>query len=216
MKIQSSSNPNSECQRCCTCCKKGGPAFHLEDKTLIESGIILSKFLYTIRAGEPSYDNVKNRIAPAATDIIKIKSKKNSHVCILLDESTKACTVYENRPLECRVLKCWDTAEIERIYAKDRLTRKDLFYQIKDIWNLVSDHQKRCSYSIIQNILDDQKNAALEANLQIVQEMIRYDKHIRSLLAEKGGMDPAMIDFLFGRPLAQTIKLYGHNTSGIF
>ena len=52
--------PISECVRCGTCCGKGGPAFHHEDKMLIEQGIILSKHLYTIRAGEPVYDNVTN------------------------------------------------------------------------------------------------------------------------------------------------------------
>jgi Fe-S-cluster containining protein len=35
----------TKCIRCGTCCKKGGPSFHLEDKMLIEKGIILSKYL---------------------------------------------------------------------------------------------------------------------------------------------------------------------------
>ena len=39
--------PISECMRCGTCCKKGGPSFHHADKTLIEAGVIESKYLYT-------------------------------------------------------------------------------------------------------------------------------------------------------------------------
>jgi Fe-S-cluster containining protein len=207
MTPHSTNRPSGKCQRCCTCCKKGGPALHLEDKPLIETGIISSKHLYTIRQGEPSYDNVNNRIEPAAADIIKIKSQKNNQACILLDEQNSACSIYDNRPLECRILECWDTREIEKLYVKNRLTRKDLFYQMNDIWDLVSDHQNRCSYSTIQEMLAEQKSTGEETNHQALQEMIRYDKHIRSLLAEKGGMDPEMMDFLFGRPLAQTIRL---------
>lgn len=215
MKSESIPRPTNKCLRCCTCCKKGGPAFHLEDKTLIESGIILSKYLYTIRQDEPAYDNIQNRIESAATDIIKIKSKNNSHVCALLDESNHACTIYKHRPLECRVLECWDTKEIERIYTKDRLTRKDLFYPMKDIWDLISDHQERCAYSIIQKIMNSKKGAKEEENRRTLLEMIRYDKHIRSLLAEKGGIDPEIMDFLFGRPLEQTIKLFGQQAVGL-
>ncbi|MCK4470021.1 MAG: hypothetical protein KAU60_16920, partial [Desulfobacterales bacterium] len=32
--------------------------------------------------------------------------------------------------------------------------------------------------------------------------------HLRSLLAEKAVINPDIIDFLFGRPLTETIKMY--------
>jgi Fe-S-cluster containining protein len=208
MKTERFKKPINECVRCATCCKKGGPGLHLEDRKRIEDGAIPLKHLYTIRRGEPAYDNIKNCILPAASDIIKITSKKNAHSCTFLDESNNACSIYENRPLECRVLKCWDTQEIERIYAKNRLTRKDVLFQVKDIWNLVSDHEKRCSYSKITEMLPFLMRQRDERSLQELREMIRYDTHFRSLLAEKGGMDPELMDFLFGRPLGETIKRF--------
>ena len=131
--------PISECARCGTCCIKGGPSFHHEDKELIDKGIILSKFLYTIREGELSYDNVKECLLPAASDIIKIKGQKDSWTCAFFNENE--CTIYDNRPLECRLLTCWDTREIEKVYSKNRLTRKDLLSAVEGLWDLIEEHQ---------------------------------------------------------------------------
>ena len=62
----------------------------------------------------------------AASDIIKIKSRPGGRVCAFYDEATAACRVYTYRPAECRALNCRDTRDIETIYEKERLTRRDL------------------------------------------------------------------------------------------
>ena len=157
-----STTPITECIRCGTCCKKGGPSFHLEDKMLIEKGIILLKYLYTIREGEMTYDNIKECLVPAASDIIKIKGHKDSLACVFFDENENECTIYDNRPLECRVLKCWDTREIEEVYSKNRLTRKDFIVTIEGLWDLIEDHQARCSYEKLKSFLN-----ALKENKKI-------------------------------------------------
>jgi Fe-S-cluster containining protein len=198
-----------KCNRCGTCCKKGGPCFHLEDKMLIEKGIILSKYLYTIRAHELCYDNVKNSNLPAASDIIKIKGKKDSLTCVFFNETQNECTIYDNRPLECRVLKCWDTREIERIYAKNRLTRKDLLSTVEGLWGLVEDHQKRCSYKKLEFFIDTLKKDKKDKALKDILDIIKYDAQIRELVVKKGGLDPEMTDFIFGRPITETIRMYG-------
>jgi Fe-S-cluster containining protein len=77
--------PISECRRCGTCCKKGGPSFHRTDKALIEKGVIHSKYLYTIRQGELAYDNVRQCLEPVSSDVIKLKGKGETWTCILFD-----------------------------------------------------------------------------------------------------------------------------------
>ncbi|MFC1813875.1 YkgJ family cysteine cluster protein [Thermodesulfobacteriota bacterium] len=202
--------PISECIRCGTCCKKGGPSFHHEDKKLIDKGIILSKFLYTIREGELSYDNVKECHLPAASDIIKIKGQKDSWTCVFFNEDENECTIYDNRPLECRILTCWDTKEIEKMYSKNRLTRKDLLSSVEGLWDLIEDHQQRCAYDRLKRFANDLKaNKKEDEALKGIHEIIEYDTRIRQLVAEKGGLDPAMVDFLFGRPITETIRMYG-------
>jgi Fe-S-cluster containining protein len=203
-----SSTVITECIRCGTCCKKGGPSFHDEDKMLIEKGIILSKDLYTIRIGELSYDNVKECLLPTTSDIIKIKGQKDSWVCVFFNEEKNECTIYDNRPLECRVLKCWDTREIEKVYSKNRLARKDLISTIEGLWDLIEDHQKRCSYDKLKDFVDALNSNKKDEALEGILEIIEYDTRIRELVVQKGGLDPDMTDFLFGRPITETIRMY--------
>lgn len=199
----------TECRRCGTCCKKGGPCFHIEDKMLIENGIILSKYLYTIRDHELCYDNVKKSVLPSASDIIKIKAQKDSLTCIFFNEKENECTIYDNRPLECRALKCWDTREIERIYSKNRLTRKDLISTIQGLWDLIEDHNRRCSYEKLTLFIDSLKKHKNDKALRGILHIVKYDAQIRELVVQKGGLDHEMTDFIFGRPITETIRMYG-------
>lgn len=199
----------TECMCCGICCKKGGPSFHREDKHLIEEGIILTKYLFTIRKGELAYDNVRHELLPLSSDLIKIKGKSNSKICIFFNESEKKCEIYNNRPTECKALKCWDTREIEKIYSKNRLTRKDLLFEIEGLWELVKDHQARCSYEKIKKILQKQDRNENEIQKEI-RQIIRYDTQIRHLVVKKGGMDSKILDFLFGQPLAVTLKSFAY------
>jgi Fe-S-cluster containining protein len=200
----------SECKRCGTCCTKGGPAFHHADKPLIDDGVIHSKYLYTIRKGEWAYDNVRQCLEPASSDIIKIKEKSDSRTCIFFDEKQSACAIYENRPLECRALKCWDTQELEDLYAKKRLTREDLISEIEGLWSLVKDHQQRCNYQTIQKLINAINSNAgdVQARLKLA-EIIKFDTEIRKLVISTAGLEPEMLEFLFGRPLTRTIKQMG-------
>jgi Fe-S-cluster containining protein len=199
----------SECIRCGTCCEKGGPCFHIEDRMLIEKGKIPSKYLYTIRKGELAHDNVKGCMTPVDSDIIKIKGKKDSWTCIFFNGVKKGCTIYDDRPLECRALKCWDTRKLEQIYANTRLTRTDLVSEVKGLWDLIKDHQARCDYKKIQPLI---KNLVGSKNIHArrkLLEIIRYDAEIRRLVISRGGLDPEILDFLFGRPLTKTLENYG-------
>jgi Fe-S-cluster containining protein len=197
------------CRRCGTCCKNGGPSFHLEDKMLLEKGRIPLKYIYTIRKGERCYDNIKECFLPASSDILKIKGQKDSWTCAFFNEIDNDCTIYDHRPMECRILKCWDTGEIRRIYAQNRLTRKDLILSVEGLWELVEDHQERCSYDMLKLFIDslekDNRHKALEGILSIIE----YDNKIRGLSVQKASLDPDLTDFLFGRPVTETIKIYG-------
>ncbi len=206
--------PRSSCIRCGVCCKKGGPTIHTEDKKQIEEGKIPLKFLFTIRKHEPAFDNIQNLIAPANTDIIKIKSKKDSSACIFYDSSNAECRIYANRPIECRELKCWDTREISLLYDKNRINRKTLLSGIKDLSDLIQDHQNRCSYKKIAELADMVKCNPIEKKdaLQKLNEMLRYDYSIRHLIVEKDKQASEMLDFLFGRPLTATMQLFGLKT----
>ena len=208
-KIIRPENSETNCIRCGTCCEKGGPGFHQEDRTLIDAGRISSRCLFTIRQGELAYDNVRGGLMPGDSDIIKIKGKAATWTCIFFDEPSKQCTIYDDRPRECRTLKCWDTRELAKMYARRRLTREDLISEVEGLWDLIAGHQKRCDYAKIQKLIKDLEGSPKNNARRELAEIIKYDIEIRELVVSKGGMDPEMLDFLFGRPLTKTLPNYG-------
>jgi len=197
------------CRQCGTCCRKGGPSFHLEDRAIIDEGRIQAKDLFTIRQGELAHENVQGRISPVKTDIIKIKGKKGIWECIFLDEKTNRCAIYADRPVECRALRCWDTRKLEAIYNRTRLTRKDLLQNVAGLWELVEDHQRRCDYRTILCLAGKTSQTPGIVERKKLIEIIGFDTQIRILTTQQGGIQMGLTEFLFGRPLTVTLPLMG-------
>jgi Fe-S-cluster containining protein len=199
-------NPSAitECKRCGICCDKGGPAFHIEDRTLVDSGLIPAGRLVTLRRGEIVNDSIKGSLLPLESEMIKIKGLGLSWTCVFFDKAGSACRIYEHRPLECRILKCWDTRDIEAVYSQGRLTRKDILSGIPALWSLIADHDRRCSHVELRKLLDS-KTGGADAE-KTIREMVAYDRSIRTLVVEKAGVEPDMLDFIFGRPLQEAVR----------
>ena len=188
------------------CCKKGGPAFHTEDADLVHNGMIQAKYLYTLRRGEWGYDPVLKKVMPLNSEIIKTREISESRACVFFTGTENSCRIYKNRPMECRVLKCWDTREIETIYCRNLLTRKALLSGMPDLWALIEDHDRQCSYEMVQNLLYSGMKISAPDRKTSILEMIQYDRQIRILVVEKAGMDPDLLDFILGRPLLETVR----------
>jgi Fe-S-cluster containining protein len=204
-----SSNGFSSCRCCGTCCKKGGPAFHGTDRPLIEKGIIQIRYLYTIRKGELVHDPIRGGLLPVNSEIIKIKSKADMGDCTFYGGQSEQCRIYTDRPLECRLLKCWDTHAIEEMYERDRLSRGDILKDVDGLWELVADHEKRCGYGRLGNLISKLKKGHRKHLADDLGESINYDNQLRQLVIEKCQIKPEMLDFLFGRPLEKTIVMFG-------
>ena len=197
-----------QCRRCGTCCCKGGPALHLEDEELVVSGRIPLKELFTIRQGEPAFDNVRGVVSPAPTDIIKIKgAAQTDATCRFLNQEEVGCTIYDHRPVECRVLTCWDSRAITEMYDRDRLTRDRLLSRLPGLSDLVAEHQERCSYRGI-GLLTERIKSAQDENGEAAKALlatVRYDQSLRQVTVERSRLDRELLDFLFGLPLTETL-----------
>ena len=181
------------CRQCGTCCRKGGPALHREDRHLVMDGLIAAEALYTIRAGEAgSGQTFAGRRSYADTDIIKIKGKGDGWCCRFLDDESSRCTIYDRRPTECKALQCWDTRAIEALYHRERLARKDLLEDAKGLWDLIADHDQRCAYHTIRRLAEQLSSDTPEraAACSVITDMVKYDESLRHLLVGKRGMPP--------------------------
>ena len=203
-------NHSNLCQRCGVCCEKGGPSLHLKDRHLVDSGRIPARRLFTIRRGELARDNVKGTLIPLTAEIIKIKGQSGRWTCQFYDSQTRGCGIYDHRPVECRALNCRDTRRIANIYDTDRLTRQDLLSGVRGLWELVEDHEQHCSYEGLDaRIREGMSHGPRLKGEAAILEILRFDAHIRQLAVEKGGLDSRMLEFIFGRPLADTIRMFG-------
>jgi Fe-S-cluster containining protein len=202
------------CRRCGTCCRKGGPALHLEDRPLIENGVIPSHRLYTIRPGELARDNTASGyLQPVTADIIKIKAAQDPTsgrwTCSYYDRKGSGCRIYAHRPLECKTLQCWDPSALLAIYNRNRLTRKDLLGNVAGLWELIETHQHLCSLEKLHTLtlIIAKKGADAAENIQI-NRIISYDRHLRTAVCSKSGIDYNMLEFLFGRPLTEIMPIH--------
>ena len=106
-------------------------------------------------------------------------------------------------------MKCWNTRDIEAVYEKDRLTRRDILAGVAGLWGLITDHEKQCAHDAINRAIQDLHGAFSKQAQEVIAGAVRYDRAIRQLVLENGNIAPDMIDFLFGRPLTVTLKSYG-------
>lgn len=196
------------CRRCGVCCEKGGPGLHQADHALVDEGHIPGRCLFTLRRGELARDNVMGTLAPLTAEIIKIKGRRPEWTCLFYNRKDRSCGIYGHRPLECRVLNCRDTRQIEAIYGIDRLTRRDLLAGVHGLWDLVENHEWRCSYTRLAKLVGQGARGGRLIRSEAILEMLRFDAHIRQLTVDKGRMDQGMLDFIFGRPLADTIHMF--------
>lgn len=127
----------TSCIQCGTCCRKGGPVLHHEDKGLLDSGLIRAEHLITIRKGEPAFSPLSGKVEPASCELIKINGRKGEWTCCFFDAETPACTIYAHRPLECRLLECWDTEKLISVINKNTLAGSTLFNLMMSLWILL-------------------------------------------------------------------------------
>ena len=201
------SNSRTHCIRCGECCLGSSPTLQIADVSLVYDGFIERGNLYTIRLGELVRDNIRGELRVTDKEIIKIKEKEKNRGCIYYDEKAKACTIYEYRPIQCKALACWDESEFMRVYARPKVDRRDIIRD-KIVLGLMNEHNKRCSYSELDKCVRQIEQEGDRAIGRIL-EALRFDHHIRAFTSKKLGIDLSEMDFLFGRPLTQTITMFG-------
>jgi hypothetical protein len=171
-------------------------------------GVIHTRHLYTIRKGEWATDPVQGGLIRVDDDIIKIKGRDGNWACCFFDEGSSFCRIYADRPVECRLLECWDTSRLEQAYRLGRLSRKDLLADVQGLWELIEDHERRCDYNAVRRFLERRSGRGRAGLERELSEMVRYDSELRRLMVAKGGLEAEMLDFLLGRPVEHVLRLF--------
>ncbi len=181
---------------------------HLEDLCLIEQGIMGFRELVTIRRDEPAYNPCHEKVMPSASEFIKVKGRGKSWSCLFFEDNGNSCSVYQNRPLECRLLFCRDTGQLTKIIGEDLLSRRALLAKDDPVLDLIERHEQECSYGLVNNLLTEENQVRddIEARLTVLvgRDLAVRDGFLRSF---PGRRDEEL--FLFGRPLFLVLAPYG-------
>ena len=196
------------CVQCGDCCRNSSPTLHLEDLELLRQEKIPWDRLVTIRAGEPAVNPHSGKPFFVPTDYIKIREKKDPRECSFLDPETDTCTLYQDRPLQCRAQACWDSSQLDELMNEEQLTREDLFANVEPLLKLIEEHDNRCSFEKMRSLFDELKETEGK-NIDAIIELLAFDEHIRQFTVEKMNLPEEVLDLVFGRNLSERVGLFG-------
>jgi len=199
----------TRCKRCGTCCLKGGPVLHQEDKKILRAGHIGYQHLVTIRKGELAFNPIISKLEPVRQELIKVHGKGKNWSCFFYDEKKASCTIYAHRFLECRLLKCWDTSGIVPAIGKNTIIRADIINSNDPITEVIKTHEQECSYQDVENLISNLSGTDKSKSLAKLTDLVRKDLAIRSYAISDLGLEAMFELFIFGRPLFKVLSARG-------
>jgi Fe-S-cluster containining protein len=200
----------NECIRCGTCCMKGGPALHTDDLQLVSRNKIHPEHLVTIRQGEPALSPLGNKLEYLQSEIIKLKGQANDWACLFFDKQSSSCMIYQHRPKECTLLKCWDTADLEKVLYKKLLNRSDIIPGDGPVQEYIALHEKECSLAGLSSLLSSLPvESSQDEVMAELTHMVQKDMAIRARALASSDFQEKTELFVFGRPLFIILQNFG-------
>jgi Fe-S-cluster containining protein len=196
------------CRQCGECCRGASPTLMLEDLELLRDERIPWRNLMTLRVGEPAHSPLTNEAFFLAEERIKIREKTGKKECVFLIGETNLCSIYPNRPMQCRAQACWDPKLALDLAEEPCLTRRDIFRDVKVLIELLDEHDRRCSFDKLKNAFDELKQSKGKTIDQAV-ELLAFDDHFRNFIKETLNIPEDTVELVFGRSLADRVRLFG-------
>ena len=201
------------CRRCGQCCLAGGPALHREDLALVRNGTLARRDLVCLRAGEYARDDITGKLAGLDREIVKIgwavpSRPQAPYACRFHAPKDRSCRIHAARPAECRALFCEDTGAVRAMYAKERLTRKDLTDTSGGLWELIVFHDRTFPAAHAARLARRAASGDRKAEVPL-EDAVMAEASFRRTFLERCGADPGEMDFLFGRSLERLAAQFG-------
>lgn len=199
------------CIRCGTCCQGSTPSLHPEDITLVDQGVIALGDLVTLRSGEVVYDNIQGKVRELTEELVKVREQDESQACLFYGLQGAGCGIYDNRPLQCRILECWNPEKLIGLFESRKIKRTELIAD-DGMAELVAAHEGRASLSRLKRLLlshSEENNREAE-----IVDLVNYDLHFREFLTDKLSLSAGETVFYFGRPLLECMAGLGFEVTG--
>jgi Fe-S-cluster containining protein len=180
----------------------------MEDLELLRQGKVSWNALYTLRRGEPVRSPFEDKLFFLLDERIKIREKNGSRECALFDGANDLCTIYADRPTQCRAQACWDPSLAKQVAEQPYLTRRDIFQEVELLLDLMTEHDKRCAFDKLKAAFEALEKSKGE-NVDEVLELLAYEDHFRHFLGEQLKIPEDFLELVFGRSFADQVSVFG-------
>ena len=197
------------CVQCGECCRMGSPTLHLEDLLLLQSGKIPWDQILTLRIGEPARSPFDGRPFVLSEERIKVREKEGLRECVFLISETGCCSIYSDRPLQCRAQACWDPIPARDTAELPFLLREHVFKDVGLLLEIIAEHETRCGFAVITDAFEALSRSADGGNVQEVLRLLSYEEHFRQFVSDKFKIPAENMELLFGRSFARMSSLFG-------
>ena len=202
-------SPENTCRRCGQCCQQGGAALHSADRDLVVTGHLQLTDLITVRAGELAIQPLADSPVRVEKEFLKLQSQGSSWCCRFYDFQEKGCSIYQYRPLACRLLDCSHPDELLSIAGRDLLTRFDLIPADDPLTKLVNRHLKICPYPDLNRYYFSGIKNLNRDEIAELNQLINHDLGLRMEAGDRFGLSLDQELFYFGRPMFQIFQQLG-------
>jgi hypothetical protein len=186
----------------------GSPTLHLEDLVLLQSGKIPWDQLVTLRKGEPARSPFDGRPFVLPQERIKVREKEGLRECAFLISQIDRCSIYVDRPLQCRAQACWDPIPARDTAELPFLLRDHIFEGVEVLLEIIAEHEARCGFAVLSGTFEELSRSN-GGNVQEVLRLLSYEEHFRQFVSDKFKIPARNMELLFGRSFAQMSTLFG-------
>ena len=193
------------CLGCGTCCRRSSPTLYAADHQRICPEGLHKKQLYTLRPGERVSSIRQGRSMLLEQEMIKVAERPGSG-CVYLRENK--CSVYSNRPHQCRCLQCWSGRHAGQDQDQRRLNRATIYAGDQTALALIREYDIKLPAREITRDLE----AAVEGEVPARERLLAYlelDHRLRLGISARYGYDQEELPLLLGRPVREVMGLYG-------
>ena len=196
------------CVGCGECCRMASPTLHAEDLPLLKGGKIPWERLITLRKGEPVRSPFDGKPFILSEERIKVAEKQGSRGCVFLDSEANRCSIYTDRPLQCRAQACWDPIPARDAAELPFLLRRHIFEGIDLLLEVIAEHESRCGFQSLSEAFEELGRSKGE-NVGEVLDLLSYEEHFRRFVSDKFKIPPQYLDLLLGRSFGDMAALFG-------
>ena len=208
MDTMHNSQKKTSCDGCGSCCRQGGPALHSQDLTLVQDGVLRLEDLLTVRRGELALHPLSGEPQQVTAEFLKLKGQGSDWCCRFYNFEEKGCTIYEHRPVACRLLDCTHPDELLAVAGQDLLNRIDLITADDPLLSLVKLHEKHCACPPLDGLVN-RLAADAENGMEDMTRLINFDIAVRGKAIRELSLSVDLELFYFGTPLFQLLQLLG-------